>query len=339
MKHTNLGKTEMKVSSIALGCWAFAGDTGDKYWGKQDDKDSINTVQTALDCGINFFDTAEVYGYKGYSESILGKALKGKRKQAVIATKVGRKNLKKEDLISACENSLKRLNTDYIDLYYLHWSNPDIPLAETMEGMEQLKNQGKIRAIGICNFGLKSLNQLAAIGKLDLMEAHQLPYNLLWRAIEYEIKQATIEKDIGIVCYSPLAQGLLTGFYHKVDEVPDHLKVTRHYHCRYQNAGHGEKGCEEEVFDAIKKIKELCEELNLPMAQVAIAWLLHQDGVNCVLTGARKPEELKYNVKAAEIDLDHKTLHKLTEATEVVKKKLGDNPDMWKSSKSSRFFN
>ena len=119
MKQINIGNTEIKVSSLALGCWAFAGDTGDKYWSKQDDKDSIHTVLTALGCGINFFDTAEVYGY-GYSEAILGKALKGKRERAVIATKVNRKNLKKEDHILAREHRLERLATDSIYLYYMH---------------------------------------------------------------------------------------------------------------------------------------------------------------------------------------------------------------------------
>ncbi|MHA1543007.1 MAG: aldo/keto reductase, partial [Candidatus Hodarchaeales archaeon] len=308
-----------------MGCWAFGVE---KYWGNQKEKDSINTVISALDCGINFFDTAAGYGY---SEHILGKALKAKRSKAVIASKVQKYSLKKEDLILACENSLKRLDTEYIDLYYIHFPNPNTPLEDTMEGMEQLKRQGKIRAIGVCNFGLKYLNRLSAIGKLDLVEIHQLPYSLLWRAIEYEIKQSMIEKNIGIVCYSPLAQGLLTGLYNKVDDVPDHLKITRYYHYKHQNADHGEKGCEEEVFSAIERIREICEEFNLPMAQVAIAWLLYQPGISCVIPGARKPEEIINNVKAVEIHLNNKMLHKLTKATEVVKKKIGNNPDMWKN--------
>ena len=336
MKYVNLGKTGIKISSLGLGCWAFAGDI---FWGNQDDKDSINTVTAALDCGINFFDTAEAYGPNGRSERILGKSLKAKRSKAVIATKASRESIKKENLVTACENSLKRLETEYIDLYYMHWAIPSVPLEDTMEVMEKLKDQGKIRAVGVCNFSLKSLKQLKAIGKIELVESHQLPYNLLWRAIEYGIKQATIEENIGIVCYSPLAQGLLTGLYKNINDVPDHLKVTRWYNCKHKNAEHNEKGCEKEVFHAIESIREICNELSLPIAQVAIAWLLCQKGVSSVLTGARKPEEIIRNVKAIETRLNNETLKKLTDVTEMVKKKIGDNPDMWKNKKNSRFFN
>lgn len=332
MKYVNLGKTDIKISCIGLGCWQFSGD---RFWGKQTDKDLINIATTALDCGINFFDNAEIYGPNGYAEIILGKALKDKRSKAVIATKAIGKSLKKENLATACENSLKRLDTDYIDLYYIHWPNADAPLEGTMEVMEKLKDQGKIRAVGICNFGLKFFNRLLSTGKIDLVEVHQLPYSLLWRAIEYEIKQVIIEKNIGIVCYSSLAHGLLTGIYNNVNDVPDTHKVTRFYNFKHQNAEHREKGCEEEVFRAIKSIRKICNELSLPMEQVAIAWLLYQQGVSSVLTGALKPEEIIKNAKAAETRLDNETLQKLTDVTEVVKKKLGKNPDMWKNNKNS----
>jgi aryl-alcohol dehydrogenase-like predicted oxidoreductase len=326
-----LGRTDIKISTLGLGNWAFAGDS---FWGNQDDEDSINTVSTALDCGMNFIDTAEGYGR---SESVLGKALKGKRGKAVIATKAQWGSLKKENLIDACEKSLERLDTEYIDLYYIHWPNEEAPLEYTMEIMEKLKEQGKIRSIGISNFGLKYLNQLSAIGKIDLVEVNQLPYSLLWRTIEYEIKQATIEKNIGIVCYSSLAQGLLTGLYNNVNDVPDHLKVTRFYNCKHMNAEHGEKGCEKEVFNAIKKIRKICEELSISMPEIAVSWLLHQKGVTSVLTGARKPDEIIQNVKAAETKLDDEILQKLTNITEKVKEKLGNNSDMWVNKENSRY--
>jgi aryl-alcohol dehydrogenase-like predicted oxidoreductase len=331
MKYVNLGKTDIKISAVGLGTWAFAGDS---FWGNQDDKDSINTVLTALDSGVNFIDTAEGYGR---SENVLGKALKGKRNKAVLATKAIWSNLKKENLLSAFEKSLERLNTDYIDLYYIHWPNVEAPLEGTIEIMEKLKKEGKIRSIGVSNFGLIYINQLIEIGKIDLIDVNQLPYSLLWRAIEFEIKDACLENNIDIVSYSSLAQGLLTGLYNNVSDVPDHLKVTRFYNCKHVNADHGEKGCEEEVFKTIKEIRKICEGLSISMPELAVAWLLHQNGVCSVLTGARKPDEIIQNVKAAEIKLDYENLQKITKATEEVKKKLGINPDMWVNEENSRY--
>ena len=159
MLYRKLGQTGIDVSVIALGCWPFAGGG---YWGEQDDQASIATVHAALDAGINFFDTAEGYG-RGHSERVLGEGLKGRRHQAVIATKVSASHLSAEGVAQACEGRLANLQTDYIDLYQIHWPNWTIPLAETVEAQAKLKRLGKIRAIGVSNFAVQDLGDILAL--------------------------------------------------------------------------------------------------------------------------------------------------------------------------------
>ena len=328
MKHRKLGKTDITVSVVAMGCWAIAGG---RVWGPQDEVDSIATVEAALDAGVNFFDTAEGYG-DGYSELVLGRALAGRRHEAVIATKVGRSRLSGDEVQQACERSLQRLQTDYIDLYQIHWPRRTVPLDETMEALERLCEQGKARAIGVCNFGVGDLSDLLKVGGT---ETNQLPYSLLWRAIEYEIRQKCIDEGIGILCYSPLAQGLLTGKFGAPDEVPEGRSRTRHFSKDRPQTRHGEAGCETEMFAAIEKIGHISDKIHQPMAKVALAWLLHQPGVTSVIAGARNPNQIKQTAQAADLELPPETIGELTEATEEVKRILGPNPDMWQSE--SRF--
>jgi len=328
MKYRALGKTEISVSVVAVGCWAFAGES---TWGPQSEADSIATVRAALDAGVNLFDTAEGYG-GGDSEAVLGRALAGRRHEAVIATKVSRSNLSGRAVQQACERSLQRLQTDYIDLYQAHWPNPKIPLEETWEALERLRDQGKVRAIGVCNFGLNDLSDLLALG---WMETNQLPYSLLWRAIEYGIRQKCTDEGIGILCYSPLVQGLLTGKFSSPEEVPEGRARTRLFSSDRPQARHGEAGCETEVFSALEKIRHICAEIEQPMASVSLAWLLHQPGVTSVIVGARKPHQIGQTAQAADLELSSAVVEALTAATEEVKRKLGPNPDMWQAE--SRF--
>ena len=249
MQFRPLGTTDIMVSEMALGCWPFVG--GD-LWGEQREEDSIQAVHASLDAGVNFFDTAEGYG-EGYSERVLGKALGKRRSQAVIATKVGGAHLAPSDVISACERSLMNLGTDYVDLYLVHWPDHAIPLVDTMGAMNRLKEQGKLRAIGVCNFGVKDLADLLEIGHI---EVDQLPYNLVWRAIEHEVLPKTRDHQIGLMAYSPLAQGLLAGRYASADDVPDGIARSRHFTSTRPQAIHGEHGCEAEVFTASRRSAE-----------------------------------------------------------------------------------
>jgi myo-inositol catabolism protein IolS len=330
MKVGLLGKTGVKISAMGLGCWAFAGGS---YWGNQEEQDSINTIMAAMEAGINFFDTAEMYG-DGKSEEVVGKALQNHRDKVVIATKAASASLSAEKLIEACEKSLKRLKTDYIDLYQIHWPNRAVPFEETAKALEQLLQQGKVRALGVCNFGAQDIENIKKVANII---TDQLPYSLLWRAIEDEIVPQCIKSDTGILCYSPLSQGLLTGKYKSPDEVPLGITGTRFYSHERSNARHGEPGLETETFDAISRIRKICKNTGESMGNITIAWLLQQKGVASVLVGARVPNQLRENIKAADIVLSVDILKELSAATDELKRKVGNNPDMWEGSPKSRF--
>ena len=326
MDYRRLGTTDIEVSSIALGCWPFgAPDT----WGPQDDEASIATVRAALDAGINFFDTAEGYG-KGKSEEVLGRGLKGRRQEAVIATKVGSGD--PDQVQEACERSLRYLDTDVIDLYQIHWPRRNVPVADTMGALEGLVEQGKVRAIGVCNFGVGDMGDLPVSTPVV---TNQLPYGLLWRPIEHEIQPMCVDRGFGILCYSPLSQGLLTGRYASADEVFEGLRRTRLYAGSRPEANHGEPGCEAEVFAAVERVREIAAQVGASMTAVSLAWARQQPGVTSLLVGARSPEELEEDLPGAELDLAETVLKELAEATYEVKRKLGRNPDMWMAE--SRF--
>lgn len=329
MQYRKLGNTDIDVSVMALGCWPFAGG---KVWGEQSDDDSIATVHAALDAGINFFDTAE--GYEaGHSERVLGQGLLGRREEAVIATKVSPSHLSGPDVIAACEQSLRNLQTDYIDLYQIHWPNWAVPLEETVAGLETLQRQGKIRAIGVSNFGVQDLS---AILELTDVVTDQMPFSLLWRVIEGDVLPLCVERNVGIICYSPLAQGLLTGRYTSADDVPDGLARTRLYAASRPQSQHGEPGCEAEVFAALAEIRRIAGGLGQPMAAVALAWARQQPGVTSFLVGARKPEELAWNLPSLELALSAEVVAELNRVTEPVKRALGNNPDPWMSPSRMR---
>ncbi len=329
MEYRKLGRTDIDVSVIALGCWPFAGGG---YWGDQDDRDSIATVHAALDAGITFFDTAEGYG-RGRSERVLGEGLKGRRHEAVIATKVSAVHLAAEDVRRSCEGSLANLQTDHIDLYQIHWPNWVVPLSETVEALERLVEEGKIRAIGVSNFSVRDLGEMLEVGSC---ETDQLPYSLLWRVIEDEVKSLCIENDVGIICYSPLAQGLLAGIYPTIEDVPEHLARTRWYASSRPNTEHSDPGCEAEVFAALAEVRRIADELGEPMAAVSLAWLRQQAGVTSILVGARKPEEVGWNLPSVELTLPDGVVEELAAVTEPVKQALAGNPDMWMSTSRMR---
>ena len=310
---------------MALGCWPFAGGT---VWGKQDDADSIAAVHAALDNGVNFFDTAEGYDDDSNSEEVLGDALIGKRDDAVIATKVGANNLLPEDVITHCEASLRRLGTDYIDLYQIHWPNHEVPLADTMSALMNLVDAGKIRAIGVCNFGVQDLGDILEYGTVV---TDQLPYNLLWRPIEYEIQPMCVNRDVGLILYSPLAQGMLAGRYAEADEVPAGLSRSRHFSKDRELAIHGESGQEALTFEAIRSVKEIAESIGEHPAKVSLAWLLNQHGVTSLLVGARNADEVSLNIPSFDYELQADIEAELTMATDSLKTALGPNPDMWHS--------
>jgi aryl-alcohol dehydrogenase-like predicted oxidoreductase len=325
MQYRRLGNSQLKVSTVSMGCWAIVGDD---TWGAQDEKSALDTIKVAYNNGINFFDTAESYG-NGYSEELLGKALKDKRQDVIIASKVKKKNLSAKDLKKSCENSLKRLGTNYLDLYYIHWPNSDVPFAETLGAMEDLKKEGKIRAIGCSNFGK---NDFAKLMKKGRVEVNQLPYNLLFRAIESDIIELCRKNNVSITSYSSLAQGLLTGKFKSADLVPNGRARTRHFSSDRSDTRHSGPGFEDLTFKTINKIREISQKMGVGMAELSLAWILQQPGITSVVVGARNPEQITINARASNIKIPEDALKELTNVSNKLKEKLGNNPDMWQTN-------
>jgi len=328
MKQKRLGSSGISVSEFTLGTWPFSGD---EIWGEQSDQDSISAVHAALDVGINFFDTAEAYG-DGRSEEVLARALSGRRDDAVIATKTV--NMVPEELIASCEGSLRRLGTDHIDLYIVHWPKHDVPFEQSAATLLRLKEQGKIRAIGVSNFGVVDLNNCLAWLTPDV---NQLPYNLLWRPIEHEILPLLRPHGVGLMVYSPLAQGLLTGRYANADDVPEGLARSRLFSSERPKALHNEPGLEDEMFAAIEEIKNIAASIDVHPAHASLAWVRRQERVTTILVGARSAEEVHLNVPAFDLNISDEVAKALEDATREIKRRIGVYPDMWQSEADGRY--
>jgi len=330
MQYVQLGKTDMKVSRIALGCMSTVANP--TYGGMEDDQ-GIAAIRAAIDLGINFIDTAPGYG-NGASEELLGRALEGGyREKAIIADKVNTETLCADDVFAECEKSLKLLRTDYIDLYQIHWPKNVVPIEETLGAMQDLVKQGKVRALGVCNFGPIDLAE--ALGVCDLV-TNQIAYSLLARAVEFEVSEVCVQNDMGLLCYSPLAQALLAGKFDDADQVPDERARTRLFSCERPQARHTEAGCEAEAFAAIAAIRKVSERVGCSMADVSLAWLLAQPAVACVLAGASRVDQVQRNAAASDVELSAADLDELDQATRQVKTILGPNMDPWVSESRIR---
>jgi myo-inositol catabolism protein IolS len=265
--------------------------------------------------------TPPKYG-NGYSEEIVGQALAEVRDRAVIATKVFANHLKYQQVIDACEGSLKNLKTDYIDLYQIHWpagsfNNEVVPIEETMRALNDLKQQGKIRAIGVSNFSRDQLAEAAQYGRIDSL---QPPYNLFWRGIEQDAMPYCVENNISILAYSPLAQGLLTGKFradHQFEEGDIRNKNKLFQGEHYQRDQ-----------QALAKLRPIADRNQCSMAQLALAWTIAQPQVSAI-AGARNSDQAVQNAKAAEIQLSDSDLAEIDAIGRSVTNHLDDNPVMW----------
>ncbi len=323
MEYRPLGNSDLMVSVYAFGAWQLA-DTA--YWGERADADAEAVVQAAVDAGVTLFDTAESYA-GGRSEEVLGKALGARRNEVLIASKVSPEHcLRPEMLRAACEASLKRLGTGVIDLYQVHWPCEPARFEDAAAELMRLKGEGKIRAIGVSNFGPRHLDAWMRSGPCD---SNQLGYNLLFRAIEYETAPACRERGVGILAYMPVMQGILAGRWKHVDEIPEMRRRTRHFSSERPGTRHGEPGCETLLMRTLAELEALCGELGEPMARVAIAWLLGQPGVTSVIVGGRTPAQLVRNLAASALMLDDASIRRLNTITDPLKECLGSNPDLW----------
>ncbi|MEM7755756.1 MAG: aldo/keto reductase [Planctomycetota bacterium] len=329
MQYTKLKGIDREVSRIAFGCMSTVGSQ--TYPGVTDG-DAVSTMRRAFELGVNFFDTARAYA-DGESERQLGEAIAGFRDEVVIASKPKAGDLSKAEIISECEKSLKDLGVERIDLYQIHWPRRQVPLEETARAMDMLVEQGKIGAVGVCNFGPLDLGEWLESGTCA---TDQVAYSLISRGADFKLSDKCAEHGIGILCYSPLAQGLLAGVYDKADDVPSGKARTRHFAGTRPEARHGEAGLEDETFEAIANIRRVADRLGEPMGRVSLAWLLHQPAVASVLCGASKPSQVERNVAAASLTLSEQDLEELDRGTAALKDSMGASLDMWQSPARTR---
>ncbi len=331
MLYRTLGSSGLQVSVISFGAWQI-GDPS--FWGDNDEKEAEKAVRFAIDEGINLFDTAEMYG-SGESERKLGKFIgKENREKVIIATKVSPQNCEPSKLIASCEKSLQRLGTDYIDLYQVHWPPTDVLFGDVYLTMKKLQEQGKIRYIGLSNFGQENLREWYQSGGEAV--SNQIGYNLLFRSPEYEIIPSCIRLGLGILVYMPLMQGLLTGRWEKIEDIPMLRRRTRHFSKSRPGARHGEDGCEALTIETIQEIKALSEHLEIPMSTLSLAWLAWQRAITSIIVGCRSTEQLKNNIEALNLEFDPEIFALLNEITYPLKKYMGKNADMWENEANSR---
>ena len=317
MQTRSLGTSEIQITPIIMGTW----QAGKKMWVGIEDADTIKAIRAAFDAGITTVDTAEVYG-EGHSEQIVASALSDVRDKAVYATKVFANHLKYDQVIEACDRSLKNLNTDYIDLYQIHWpagtfKSEIVPIEETMNALNHLKEQGKIRAIGVSNFNRAQLEEAAQYGRIDSL---QPPYSLFWRWVEKDLTPYCVENNISIVAYSPLAQGLLTGKFepgHKFDPQDNRAKNKLFQGENYDRAQ-----------SALDKLRPIAERHQCSLAQLALAWLIAQPQANAI-AGARNEQQAVDNAKAGDINLSADDVQEIDAIGRIVTDHLDDNPVMW----------
>ncbi|TFG42168.1 MAG: aldo/keto reductase [Bacteroidia bacterium] len=309
----------MKVSEIAFGAWAIGG----WLWGGADSEEAVEAIQTAIDHGMTTIDTAAVYGF-GLSEELTGKAIKGKRSSVQILTKFGLiwnekrgrfyfsskdnngkdvniyRYASKEQVLNDCELSLKRLDTDYIDLYQIHWADPTTPVSETMEALEILVKKGKIRAGAVCNYSSDLMTEAENTFKIA---SNQVPYSMVNRLIEKSVVPHCINSNIGILAYSPLQRGLLTGKFtkgHKFND-GDSRPVTMYFkEPNYSN-----------ILRLTDKLKEIADENNVTLSQLVLNWTIQQPGITCALAGARKAAQVLDNVKAVDFRLTQEDISRI----------------------------
>ena len=298
MRTRRLGKTELKLTVIGLGTWAIGGPW-QVGWGPQDDNDSVSTILTAIEGGINWIDTAAIYGC-GHSEEVVGKAIKELGEIPIIATKCGlvwdrqgRKAncLERDSILRECEASLKRLGIERIDLYQMHHPIPDEQIEEAWEAMAKLAQQGKVRYIGVSNF---SVSQLERVGRIRPVASLQPPYSMIRRDVENELLGYCRDNNIGVVCYSPMQKGLLTGKFnaqHIASLAPDDHRNRDKNFMEPKLSAH---------LELVEALRPIAERSGLTLAQLAIAWVLRADEVTAAIVGARRPEQIIETITAAE---------------------------------------
>jgi aryl-alcohol dehydrogenase-like predicted oxidoreductase len=306
------GKTGMEITPIGFGSWAIGGSGWSGAWGPQDDEEAVGAIRRAVELGVNWIDTAAVYGL-GHSEELVARALKGlpEPKRPYVFTKCSRvwdesgnvsDSLKKDSVIRECEDSLRRLQADVIDLYQIHWPRPDEDIEEGWSSLAELKEEGKVRHIGVSNFDAGQMERAQSIAPVETL---QPPYNMLNRDVEEEILPYCQEQNIGVIVYSPMKSGLLTG------------KMTRE---RIQNLPSDDWRRNSPDFqeprlsrnlELVELLEEIGREHGCSPGEVAIAWTLRHPAVTAAIVGGRRPDQVDGIIGAAEFRLSEDELNRI----------------------------
>lgn len=325
MELKSLGKSDVMVTPMAFGAWAIGG----WMWGGAEEKSAIAAIKAAYHAGITTIDTAPVYGF-GKSEELVGMAMAGiSRDNYQILTKFGMnwqseegeyffdsvdnegkpfkmyKWASKKKIMQECEDSLRRLRTDYIDLYQIHWPDATTSISETFEAVQRLIDQGKVRAAGVCNYNVQQVGEAL---KTIQIASNQVPYSMINRNIEMNVVEQAIEKELGIIAYSPLQRGLLTGKIkpgHKFSE-GDTRDGNRFY--TDENIKRANK--------LLQKIAPIAEKYDATLSQIVIKWTIHRPGIACVLVGARDEHQVNDNAQCLSISLTNEELEEITNAAD-----------------------
>jgi myo-inositol catabolism protein IolS len=297
MQTIRIDPVDKEHGVMGLGCWSFGGE-----WGPQADADSLDALRTAIDLGLNHIDTAEAYG-KGHSEQLVGQAIAGRRDGIFLATKGfplwG--DLSRDCYAKKIDDSLGRLGTDFIDLYYIHWPMTGRDMRPPMEALMAAKEAGKIGAAGVSNFTVEEMEQVSQVGKID---AHQLCYNLFWRYPERDVLPYCRQKDIAVVTYSTIAEGILTGKFPR--------------DVQFAEGDHRGRGLLFDpevwpaVFEAVEDLKSLAAEVPAALAHMAIQWAASRPDVTSVLVGSRNADQVRRNAEAMDTQIPNEVLDRMT---------------------------
>ena len=302
MQLKQLGKTELSLTRVGLGTWAIGGGNWKFGWGPQDDGQSVSAIHRALDLGINWIDTAPAYGL-GHCEEVVGRALAERDSLPIIATKCGRcwddqrqlfPRLTRQSVLEEAEASLRRLRIETIDLYQIHWPQPDEDIEEAWSAVQSLIKSGKVRYAGVSNF---NPSQLARLERIAPVASLQPPYSMLVRGIESELLPYCAEHDMGVIVYSPMQKGLLTG------------KVTRQWVATLDAEDHRHNDAQFQEpklshnLALVDSLKKIAQRNNRTVAQLAIAWTLRRDKVTAAIVGARRPDQVDELVAAGDWQL------------------------------------